>query len=297
MPELETVTPATDAGYVQMSAGRAKRKARLAAEEAELKALLEGKDEAPTPEEEDLTEPDNGEEKEDTKEKVEPSTAEERTFKQRYGDLRRHSQAREAELKAKIEELKSNQSNGQSMPPKTEEELQEWMNKYPDVASIVKSIANKEAANMVSETSEKLRLLEEREYELKVQNAEQVIRKSHPDFDKLRDSDDFHDWADNQSKWVQDALYENETDPKAVISVINLYKIDAGLNVSAKKERQKAAASVVEGKSTVTPGTKEKPTYSESQIAKNSDAWYEKHQDAIALAMREGRFTYDLSRS
>ena len=38
-------------------------------------------------------------------------------------------------------------------------------------------------------------------------------------------SDEFHDWVDEQPKWVQDALYENSDDPASVIRVIDLYKI------------------------------------------------------------------------
>jgi hypothetical protein len=66
--------------------------------------------------------------------------------------------------------------------------------------------------------------------------AENVIRKSHPDFDELRDSDEFHNWAEEQPKWVRDALYENMDDPASVIRVIDLYKVDNGYDTSAKKD-------------------------------------------------------------
>ena len=36
--------------------------------------------------------------------------------------------------------------------------------------------------------------------------------KLHPDFSQIREDDSFHDWAEAQPKWVQDALYDNETD-------------------------------------------------------------------------------------
>ena len=42
--------------------------------------------------------------------------------------------------------------------------------------------------------------------EAKKEKAEVELMKIHPDFNDIRDSDDFHDWADEQPKWVQDAL-------------------------------------------------------------------------------------------
>ena len=42
------------------------------------------------------------------------------------------------------------------------------------------------------------------------------------------ESDTFHDWAEEQPKWVQDALYENADDPASVVRVIDLYKSDKG---------------------------------------------------------------------
>ena len=39
----------------------------------------------------------------------------------------------------------------------------------------------------------------------------------HPDFDEIRDGDEFHEWAEDQPKWVQDALYEND-DAKSAAS-------------------------------------------------------------------------------
>ena len=69
--------------------------------------------------------------------------------------------------------------------------------------------------------------------------AENEIRAMHSDFDDLRGSDDFHDWAGEQPKWVQDALYENQDDPKSVIRVIDLYKVDKGMDTKEKDRIQK----------------------------------------------------------
>ena len=45
-------------------------------------------------------------------------------------------------------------------------------------------------------------------------NQKMRYAKCTPDFDELRESDDFHNWAEEQPKWVQDALYENQDDPR-----------------------------------------------------------------------------------
>ena len=65
--------------------------------------------------------------------------------------------------------------------------------------------------------------------ELKVdaqrEKAEAELVKIHPDFIEIRQDDTFHNWAKEQPKWVQDALYENVDDAKSVARVIDLYKI------------------------------------------------------------------------
>ena len=64
--------------------------------------------------------------------------------------------------------------------------------------------------------------------------AEAELMRIHPDFADIRDSDDFHEWADQQPKWVQDALYENDNDARSAARAIDLYKADRGLNVKSK---------------------------------------------------------------
>jgi len=44
----------------------------------------------------------------------------------------------------------------------------------------------------------------------------------HPDFDDIRDSDDFHEWAEEQPKWVQDSLYENDNDARSAARAIRV---------------------------------------------------------------------------
>ena len=47
---------------------------------------------------------------------------------------------------------------------------------------------------------------------VQIEKAETELSKLHPDFQELRVSEDFHEWVAAQPKWIQSALYENDTD-------------------------------------------------------------------------------------
>ena len=131
---------------------------------------------------------------------------------------------------------------------------------------------------------------------MKIIKSENEIRKSHSDFDDLRESDEFHDWADAQPKWVKDALYENADDPASVVRVIDLYKSDKGLTKEAKKANKKAAASPVTKRSkTQVDVADANEMIRESDVARMSDKEFEERADEINKAMRNGKFVYDVS--
>ena len=79
-------------------------------------------------------------EEETTEKEEEPTSAEEKTFKKRYGDLRRHSQEKEKAFQKQLDDLKSQLEKATKKEiklPKTEAEIDEWTKEYPDVAQIV----------------------------------------------------------------------------------------------------------------------------------------------------------------
>ena len=120
----------------------------------------------------------------------------------------------------------------------------------------------------------------------------------HPDFDKIRESDEFHDWAEEQPKWVQDALYENPDDARSAARVIDLYKADNNIaKVSSTKNSDKEAASAIRpSRSRSTPQADETASYlKESQVNRMSAQEYEKNSDNIMEAIRSGKFVYDIS--
>ena len=124
------------------------------------------------------------------------------------------------------------------------------------------------------------------------------IRKVHTDFDTLKGTDAFHDWVDEQSKWIKDALYDNQDDSKAVIRVIDLYKMDNNLTPAAKKQNARDAASDVRAKGgpTKLDADGSGKQFSESQVARESDRWYAENEDAIMAAISSGNFKYDMQK-
>ena len=286
MPELENVEAQKTAGY--MSRSRSKYKDKIKKEEEELKQLMEQQGQA--------TEEKTKEKVEEAKPEVELSD-EEKSFKTRYGDVRRHLAAKEKEYNAKIKELEDKLGQTEKLvPPKSDDDIAAWAEKYPDVAGIVETIADKKAKQMFDKANLQIEELNKAKEEATRSRAENEIREAHSDFDKLRDSDEFHNWVEEQPKWVQNALYENTDDAASVIRVIDLYKVDNGLTRSDTKNKRKAAASLVDrGSKTKVDPSEMSDKIKESEIAKMSDAEYAKNADKINEAHRSGKIIYDLS--
>jgi hypothetical protein len=227
-------------------------------------------------------------------------SAEEKNFKKRYGDLRRHVQEKEQEWKIKFEKLEQQldaATKNELVLPKSNEEIEAWAKKYPDVAGIVEAIAAKKADERSSDIDARLKEIEELRTTAKREKAEAELLALHPDFTELRKDDAFHNWAENQPKWVQDALYENVDDAKSVARVIDLYKVDQGITTKGNKGSDKGAASSITTKRTTTPNSSDASNYlSESQVAKMSIKEYEKRQEEIMEAQRSGKFIYDMTK-
>ena len=303
------------------SASHTRNDARIKQDEEELKELMKQARAAKgiTDEEEETTEAEpSSEEPEaepvqaesDTKQEEKPEAkaqedddlgAEEKNFKKRYGDLRRHSQKKEEEFNAKIEALQKQlekASKQELVLPKSDEELEAWSKEYPDVASIIETIADKKSKNAAKELETRMEELEELRLNATRDKAEAELVKMHPDFIEIRQDDSFHTWAEDQPKWVQDALYENVDDAKSVARVIDLYKVDKGItNKKKAKPAEKAAASSIKTKSAAAPEPDDSANMvRESEVAAMSIKEYEKRQEEILDAQRNGRFIYDMSR-
>jgi len=234
-------------------------------------------------------------------EEEEPTSAEEKTFKKRYSDLRRHQQKQAEEFKAELETLKrqlSEATKKEMKLPKSDEDIEQWARDYPDVAAIVETIAMKKAREQSSALEERLKAIDEMQLSATKEKAEAELMRLHPDFDEIRDSDDFHTWAEDQPKWVQDALYENDNDARSAARAIDLYKADMGITSKKATTDKDAAKSVSTKNSRSKPQENESSTYlKESQVQKMSPQEYEKRSDEIMEAIRSGKFIYDVSGS
>jgi len=289
MPELAEIETPKTAGFVDRGSNYAKRQQKIEEEEKEI-AELEAQQRGETKEE--VTE----EKEADTETKEETLSAEEKSFKKRYGDLRRHMGEKEKEWKERLEALENRLENTSVTPPKSDEDIAEWSKKYPDVAGIVETIAAKKAQEMFSKAEKRLQEIDEVQDKARRIELEAEIREQHPDFDELKASDKFHNWAEEQPKWVQDALYENADDPASVVRVIDLYKVDNKITREDKKQNKKAAASVVTKRNKTSVDTDDSSNYvKESDVAKMSSRDFEKNQDKINEALRSNKFIYDIS--
>ena len=261
------------------------KEARMEQDEAELAELKAQHGMSPEEKEDDAT----------------PDTAEERSFKKRYGDLRRHQQEQKSDYEEQIKslrgELKSS-STGEMELPSTEDEIAAWAGKYPQVANIMQTMALKAAKDQNETLSTRMKEIDDLQLSANKGKAEAKLLQIHPDFEQIREEDAFHDWVDTQPKWIQDSLYHNEADATSAARAIDLYKLDAGISKKnkAKKGNSRSAAQEVgsRGSSSPTEGSGEQQ-YMESDVANMTITEYEKHQDAIAVAMRSGNFVYDIS--
>jgi hypothetical protein len=263
---------------------------RIEQDEKELKELLEEKENV------------NKESTEEVEaQEAEPVNAEEKSFKKRYGDLRRHQQTKEKEYESRIkalEEQLAESTKSEIKLPKSDEDIEAWAKQYPDVAGIVETIAIKKAREEAQGLEDAKKEIKEMKNATARERAEVELMKAHPDFGEIRDSDDFHNWAEEQPKWVQEALYENDTDARSASRAIDLYKADMNITTKKPVSTKDAARSVDSRSSRDEPKVDGKEgTFTESQVAKMTTQQYEKASDQIMEAIRTGKFIYDMSGS
>jgi hypothetical protein len=260
---------------------------RIEQEEAELKQLSE----------ENVNGKRNSEENNEDDSNL---SAEEKSFKKRYGDLRRHSQQQSLALQKQIDELRSQLTQStekQIKLPTNEEDLAKWAATYPDVAKIVETIDIKKAKEQTASMEQRFAALDEQEKLTAREKAELELTRIHPDFDTIRDTDDFHTWADEQPAWVQQALYENDTDARSAARAIDLYKSDRNISKAKSEKKTSGAAESINtrGSRSAPSGVDTDGLIYESQVNKMSSLQYEKNVEAIQKAMQTGKFVYDMS--
>ena len=213
-------------------------------------------------------------------------------YKKRYDDLKKHYDRKLNEFKARETELQSQVKQPEYVTPKTEEELQKFKQDYPDVYEVVETVAHLQSESKAKVLEERLSKLQERETQLIRQDAEKRLMSRHPDFEDIKNSDDFHDWAKQQPLAIQDWIYKNVDDADLASRALDLFKRDIGMDVpketkSSSKTRQSAADMVSTKTTSVEP--KQQKVWSEREIAAMSMDEFDKYEKEISDAMQEGR--------
>jgi len=232
-----------------------------------------------------------------TPDKERPVNAEERVFKKRYDDLKRHYDSTINKHKDEVSTLKDQlgKQNLEFVPPKSKEELDQWKAEYPDVYKMIETISMNKADDRAKELEEKYQLIQSQQQQVSKEKAEVDLLKKHPDFVEIRETDDFHNWATEQEPTIQNWLYENKTNATLAARAIDLYKMDKGIGKYTKKQekdvRKEAAKAVTKTKKATEGDAQPKKVWSAYEISKLKPREFEKYEAEIEKARVEGRIT------
>ena len=224
-----------------------------------------------------------------------PAKAEDRVFKKRYDDLKKHYDSTINKHKDEVRNLRTQleSSTKQFVPPKSKDELEAWRKEYPDVYDMVETIAMNKATTQSAELENKFKTLQVQQQQIAKEKAEVELLKIHPDFNDIRTKDEFHQWAEKQDPTIQGWLYENTSNAKLAARAIDLYKMDRGLSKLTKKEekdvKKEAAKAISKTKKAIDSDVPKKKVWTTSEISKLKPHEFEKFEKDIDLARLEGR--------
>ena len=230
-------------------------------------------------------------------------TGEQHDWKKRFGDQTTHydqtkvklteTETKLADMTAKFEALSKGevQSGDDNQPPIT----------APEVAP-TPPVAEPNADPTIAALQEQLAELTKESSTNKQKTAQSKIREAHSDFDELKSSNEFHEWAKTKSPVIQSAIYRNPNDYVSAIEALDLYKFESAKVAQAKELEQQASQSQEDASSLVpshnTAGADEgnQPkmwkTSEINRVTKDPKLLYQ-YIDEINLAQSEGRIIKD----
>ena len=227
---------------------------------------------------------------------VENKKEAEHDYKKRYDDLKRHYDEKVGEVKSEVESLRNTMTERAAemprgvTPPRTQEELAEFKERYPDVFEVVQTVSSMQTESQVSKLREELGTIKEREQELEKQKAFEELLRLHPDFDELKTSDEFLKWLEDQPQSIADGIYKNNKDAKWAARVIDLYKADTGLTKKKSKSSPSAADAITKTPARdVSTNAGNKKIWKASEIRTLKPWQFEKLESEIDAARSEGR--------
>tara|TARA_Y100000289_G_scaffold64492_1_gene76461 strand:+ start:52 stop:933 length:882 start_codon:yes stop_codon:yes gene_type:complete len=215
-------------------------------------------------------------------------------YKKRYDDLKKHYDIKLNEFKVREQELitEATKNRTEYKAPKSPEELEQFKNDYPDVYEVVETVAHLQSESKAKVLEERLGKLQEREKKLMRQSAEKRLNERHPDFEDIRNSDDFHAWAKEQPDSIKNWIYSNANDADLASRAIDLFKRDKGIDLpkqTKSSSRTKGNAADMVSTKTTSVEPKQEKVWSEREIAAMSMAEFDKYEKDISDAMQDGR--------
>ena len=214
-------------------------------------------------------------------------------YKKRYDDLKKHYDSWLSEFKQREQELiaEATANRPEYQAPKTAEELEQFKAEYPDVYEVVETVSHLQSEDKVASLQQRLDALQERETEILKREAEKDLLTKHPDFEELRNSDEFHQWAEAQPEEIKDWIYNNPNNASLASKAIDLFKLENGITPvkpSQNKSERSSAADMVSTKTT-TVDEKQPKIWTQQEIAALPMAEYDRLEKEIDKAVEEGR--------
>ena len=216
-------------------------------------------------------------------------------YKKRYDDLKKHYDAKLNEFRQREQELIASNSPSYKAP-KTVEELEDFKSKYPDVYDVVETVSHLQSEAKVEELNSKIAALQARESATLRKEAESELLSNHPDFADIRESDEFHAWAESQPEDIQAWVYNNPNNVRLASRAIDLFKQDIGLASNKKKQTSEKsrsssskAADMVSTKTTTIDATAEPKIWTQEEIAALPMDEFDRLESEIDKALEEGR--------
>ena len=220
-------------------------------------------------------------------------------YKKRYDDLKKHYDSKLNEFRTREQELiqEATASRPEYQAPKTVEELERFKAQYPDVYDVVETVSHLQSEAKVSELNSKISSLQERESATLRKEAESELLSTHPDFAAIRESDDFHQWAESQPEAIQAWVYNNPNNVRLASRAIDLFKQDIGLTSATQKQQTRnrsvssssKAADMVSTKTTTIDTSSEPKIWTQEEIAALPMDEFDRLESEIDKALEEGR--------
>ena len=217
-------------------------------------------------------------------------------YKKRYDDLKRYYDRKLGEWTSKESDLKTQlrENRPKYTPPKSKEELDSFKKDYPDIYGVVETVSHLQSENQMQTLQEEVDSLKKQNNALAQREAQLELARIHPDYNNIKESDDFHNWADSQPMEIKSWIYENNSDGKLAARAVDLYKKDRGLGLDKKTEtktvqKNDGADLLVKTNEQVQIPQTNESVYNRDDIAKMSDEEFMQYEKDIVKAQREGR--------